>query len=190
MDHESSPDESCTPQHFTAGCPTHEGLPGQPCTYAQAQHQAILDEERELAVKCWRLGRALQLLRRSFNHGQWEQLLTQLDIEKTKASRARAIARTFEKEDALAGLTVKQAYDKRPRKLRKPAPEPSEPKQETGRLGQFLDHVTRTADLFVDEAGFAEEAEAMSLLPAIEAAMQKLEQIRVLLRQQAHIRPT
>jgi hypothetical protein len=44
--------------------------------------------------------------------------------------------------------------------------------------------------LFVDEAGFAEEAEAMALLPAIEAAMQKLEQIRVLLRQQAHIRST
>jgi hypothetical protein len=190
MDHESPPDESCTPQHFTTRCPTNEWLPEQLCTYAQAQHQAILDDERHLAVKYWRLGRALDLLRRSFNHGQWAQLLTQLDIEKTKASRARAIARTFEKEDELAGLTVKQAYDKRPRKLRKPAPEQSKPKQETGKLGRFLDHVTKTADLFVDEAGFAEEAEAMALLPAIEAAMQKLEQIRVLLRQQAHIRST
>jgi hypothetical protein len=189
MDHEACPDKSCTPQHFTSGCPTNEWTPEQLSTYAQAQHEAILDGERHLTVAYWRLGMALNLLRRNYNYGQWARLLTALSIEKTKASRARTIARSFGRENDLAGLTVKQALDRRAKGERKPAAGQSGLKKSC-KLGQFLDHVTRTAELLIDEAGFAASCEAAVMLPVVDAALDKLVRIRGLLRQQAQASPT
>lgn len=181
MDITNPRDKCCTPQHFPTGHPTIEWTPEELSAYAQAQHHGIMDDELKLSVKYWRLGLALNLLRKNFDRGQWERLLGEMNIEKTKASRARAIARTFEREEDVAGLTVKQAYEKRVRKQRKPAS--YEDKRAVGpdRLGRFLDHVVKTAELFIDDAGFAEEAQATILLPAVDEAISKLEHIRGLL---------
>jgi hypothetical protein len=171
----------CTPQHFPTGYPTTEWTPEELSAYAQAQHHAILDDERKLAAKYWRLGMALNLLRNNFDHGQWQRLLSEWNIEKTKASRARAIARTFQKEEELAGLTVRQAYDKRVRKQRKSRSKEDRRAVGSDRLGRFLDHVAKTAEYFIDDAGFAEEAQATILLPAVDEAISKLVHIRDLL---------
>lgn len=174
-------DKCCTPQHLPTGHPTAEWLPEELGAYAQAQHQAILDDERQLAVKYWRLGLALNLLRKNFDHGQWERLLHALNIEKSKASRARAIGRTFGKEEDLEGLTVTQAYDKRIRKQRESRSNGIQHTVASAPLGRFLEHVAQTAERFIDDAGFAEKAEATVLLPSVNAAIGKLECIRDLL---------
>ncbi len=103
MGNADSPDKCCTPQHFPTGYPTAEWLPEELGTYAQAEHHAILDDARKLAARYWRLGLALNLLRANFDHGHWERLLRDLNIEKSKASRARAIGRTFQREEDLEG---------------------------------------------------------------------------------------
>ncbi len=185
MDDKNLNDKSCTTQHFPTGYPTSEWTPQELGVYAQAQHHAILDDERKLAVKYWRLGLALNLLRKTFDHGQWSRLLDAINVEKTKASRARAIARTFTKEEDVAGMTVKEAYDRRARKQRKQHSTEDKCEVSPDRLGRFLDHVAKTAELFIDAAGFTEEAQAMVLLPAAGEAIAKLEQIRKHLRRQA-----
>ena len=43
-------------QHLRTGCPNNEWSPEELHAYAQSQYQAILDDERKLAVKYWRLG--------------------------------------------------------------------------------------------------------------------------------------
>jgi hypothetical protein len=178
--------KSCTTQHYSlADYPTSEWLPEQLTAYAQAQNQSILDDEQKLAVRYWRLGLALNLLRKNFHHGQWEQFLGWSRIEKTKASRAMAIARTFRQEQDLAGLTVKDADGRRARRDSQPIPTSADRPKKVSKIGRFLDHVAKTAELVTDEAGFAEAGEAVTLLPMVDQAIEKLEQIRDLLREQA-----
>ena len=88
MKNRTSATKSCTTQHFPTGAPSNEWTPEQLHVYAQSQHQTILDDKKTLAVKYWRLGLALNLLRNNFDHGQWERMLNTLNIGKTKASRA------------------------------------------------------------------------------------------------------
>ena len=180
-------EECCTPQHFSMGYPNVEWTLEELTAYAQAQHHAIADDERKLAVKYWRLGLALNLLRGNFNHGQWERLLQDMQIEKTKASRARAIARTFDKEEEVAHLTLKEAYERRVRRTRKSSSQNATAKGAgpDDRLGRFLDHVTKMAEIMIDDAGFAEQAQAVVLLEAVNAAMAKLQRIHELLSEQA-----
>ncbi len=177
--------KSCTTQHFPTGTPSQEWTPEQLHVYAQSQHQAILDDERTLALKYWRLGLALSLLRKNFNYGQWEQLLGTLGIEKTKASRARAIARTFTDEAEVAGLTVQEAYERR--SLNQPQQSTDSPghSAEAEKFHRFLDRVAKTADGFIDFAGFAEPHEATELLSALDRSLTKLEQLRGFLRRQS-----
>lgn len=172
-------------QHLSGSYPSSEWTPEQLTAYARAQQQAIKDDECNLAVRYRRLGLALELLRKNFNYSQWEALLDQLNIEKTKAARARAIARTFAKEEDLAGLTVTEAYDRRQRKEKKSLSTAAAEGQASSRLEQFLEHVTKTAELVIDEAGFAPASIARALLPVVDATIAKMEQIRDLLRQRS-----
>jgi hypothetical protein len=48
----------------------------------------------------------------------------------------------------------------------------------------FLDHVTRLADPFIDNAGFAKADEVAALLPAIEQVINTFVRIRKLLLEQ------
>lgn len=176
----------CTEQHLGRGQPSSEWLPEELMAYVRAQQQSIEDDEHRVAVKYWRMGRALNLLRRTFNHGQWEQFLRDVNLDKSKASRSRAIARTFTDEHELAGLTVKEAYAKRSR--RSPAPTASAPspaQREQRRLAKFFQDVAREADSMLDEAGFIEHAVAGKLLSAAEAALGQMQKLYDLLRQQA-----
>ncbi|MBW3597265.1 MAG: hypothetical protein KY475_08325 [Planctomycetes bacterium] len=178
--------ECCTVQHLAAGRPSNEWTPEQLAAYAQVQHGAIIEGEQHLAVRYWRLGVAIELLRRNFTHGQWELVLARLQIEKTRASRARAIARTFSEEEQLAGLTLKEAYERRVRQRASTAAARST-KERSGvlRLERFLAQVAATAESLIDDAGFAEAKEAAALLSVVDAALAKLEQVRELLRKQA-----
>jgi hypothetical protein len=177
--------EGCSVQHIPTGQPSTEWTTEELSAYARAKHEAIRDSERLLAVNYWRLGQALNLLRRNFNSGQWERMLGDLKIHKSKASRARSIAKTFDKEEMLAGLTVNEAYAKRARSPqaskggRKKSPE----KDKQGKLMSFLQHVSETGELLIDEAGFAEEAEVATILAAADEAVAKLDKIRCLLRE-------
>ena len=184
MDNDPPDDKRCTEQHFQYGGPTAEWLPEQLIAYVHALKAAIDDDERGLAIKYWRMGIALNLLRRSFNRGHWERFLIGAKLDKTKASRARAIARTFEKESDLAGLTVRDAYGKRARKPHPQAPATAT-RSKQPRLARFFQTVAREADALADEAGFAEQAAAAELLSAAEAALVNVQRLRDLLLLQA-----
>lgn len=185
MEDQAPDDKRCTEQHFIQIEPTAEWLPEQLIAYVHAVQAAIEDDERGLATKYWRLGIALNLLRRSFNRGQWERFLIAAKLDKTKASRSRAIARTFEKESELAGLTVREAYAKRARKPRSPARDTATSRdQKQPRLARFFQSVAREADALVDEAGFADKAAAAELLNAAETALINVQRLRDLLVEQ------
>jgi hypothetical protein len=181
-----SDQESCTPQPLPEGPPTAEWTPEQLTTYARAQDEIIVQGERMLAANYWRLGAALNLLRPIYKHFRWEPFLAVLRLDKTRASRARAIARTFSNEADVAQLTVREAYDRRTRKLKRETKTAKAGcKHDAKRLSKFLDFVGKTAELFIDEAGFAEQAIATALLPEVEMAIGKLQQIRDLLHEQS-----
>jgi hypothetical protein len=178
-------DKSCTPQLFPFGQPNPEWLPEQLIAFVLAQYRVILNSERVLSAEYWRFGTALEVLRTTFDHGQWEQFLKNSQIDKSKASRARAIARTFAKEEDLANLTVQQAYERRDRKQRRPAAASQTPQQtEPGRFEKFLVHVSKVAEPFINDAGFAEPNEAAVLLPTLDQVLAKFTRIRALLREQ------
>ena len=96
-------EKSCgSPQLLPGNEPNNEWLPEQLGTYAQTQYQQIVDGETHLTRPYWRLGHALEIAKKSFGHGQWEQYLKSLGIDPTRASKARAIYRTFANEDDVA----------------------------------------------------------------------------------------
>lgn len=177
-------ERSCTAQLFPAGPPSGQWFPEQVLTYILVQHQVIVDSEHKLAVDYWRLGMALEVLRKTFNHGQWERFLKTSHLDKWRVFRARAIARTFHQESDLAGLTVQQAYDRRSRK-RRTSTTVLRSSPASARFARFLDHVGRLAERFIDDAGFAEPAHAAALLPAVTRVLAKFARIRRLLAEQA-----
>ncbi len=168
----TNPNKSCTLQHLTTG-PNGEWNAEELAAYVYAVNLGIREDDEKLALRYWRLGVALSLLQNLVNHGQWEQLLANLQIEKTRAFRARKIARKFKKESHLAGLTLSKALENR--SVKGPG---GSSKEESNDLGDFLDHVSKTAEFFIDDAGFVEESGATGLLPAADVAIAKLEQIR------------
>ena len=119
------------PQLFAGGEPSNEWGLEELSTYAQMQYRQILDGEKLLAPAYWRLGHALILAKEAFRHGKWSQHLKDLGIDKTRASRARAIYRTFDKDEDVSGLTVEQAYAKR---RRRQSTKPEESADGGGRL--------------------------------------------------------
>jgi len=172
-------------QHFPTGTPTAEWTIEELTIYAQAQRDAIYEDERRGAVAYWRLGQALNMLRKNFHHGHWEKLLNDLQLEKSKASRARAIAKTFAEEREVVRLTVKEAYEKRTRPQRRAPKTSGEPNRALKRLRQFLAHVAKKADFYLDEAAFADVTSASETLPAVAAAIEKLRTLHTYLSKQA-----
>ena len=170
--------KGCGPQLCPSGSPRAEWAPDQLRDYSQSQYQAILEDERTLAVTYWRLGAALNLLRESSRHGQWQQFLGTLGIDKTRASKARVIARTFADEDQLAGLTVQEAYRRRRRN------EPSDLSSDRDvafRLRRLLVRVAQTANRFMDLVDIAEPDVASEVQAALDSGIADLERLRALL---------
>jgi hypothetical protein len=172
-------------QHFRTGTPTAEWTIEELTIYAQAQCDQIQSEEHTMAVAHWRLGQALNMLRKNFHHGHWEKLLKDLRLEKSKASRARALAKTFATEQEVAGLTVKEAYDRRARPQRRAPKMSGRPNCALKGLRQFLTHVAKKADSYLDEAAFADGTSASETLPAVAAAIEKLRMLQTHLGKQA-----
>lgn len=90
--------------------------------YAAEQHRGMARDEQSLTVRYWRLGMALELARNKTSHGQWRHFLDAHHIDKTRASKARAIYASFSRAEELAGLTVEEAYA-----LRDPRPDHDAP---------------------------------------------------------------
>ena len=182
-------EKSCGPQLLRDGEPSNEWGLEELSTYAQMQYRQILDGERLLAPAFWRLGHSLVLAKEAFRHGQWTQHLKDLGIDKTRASKARAIYRSFDKEEDVAGLTVDEAYAERNRK-KTANPEDdangtAEPKKDVQRLRRSISSIAKRADKAVHDAAFAAPDEAMILIPAIRKAIGQLQELLGFLEQQA-----
>ena len=104
--------KSCVPQLFDNAEPGQDWSLDELSNYARIQHCEILDGEKSQVQIYWRLGAALVLAKKAFKHGKWSQHLKELGIERTRASRARAIYQTFPEVEDTAGLTVAEAYDR------------------------------------------------------------------------------
>jgi len=142
------------------------------------QHRQIIDGEKLLTPSYWRLGHALVLAKKTLNHGQWARYLKKLGIDKTRASKARAIYRTFESEVDVAGLTVEEAYAKRQRnhsaELDEGADEAAEPKADVQRLRKSVHKIAEQTVAAIQDAAFAEREEANILIPAIRKTISQL----------------
>lgn len=180
---------SCGPQLLPAGEPNSEWGLEQLGVYAQLQHRQIVDGETHLTRSYWRLGHALVLAKRDFGHGQWERYLKDLAIDKTRASKARAIYRAFANEADAAGLAVEEAYARRRRKPPTQSKNPAVDAVDRRKDGQALRRsIRRIADrtgAAVHDAAFAEAEEAVVLIPAVRKAITELQELLRFLEQQA-----
>ena len=142
------------------------------------------------------LGQVLVVARRQYQHGQWVKFLTMRGIDKTRASRAMAIFRTFSQVADLDTMTVKQACASRKvrakktsrqskNRSRKPIAQ-SEFTAPTS-LGDWLDVLTTKSTRFTEEATFATGDAAGKLLDTVDQAMRQLQGLRELLAQRMAI---
>ncbi len=173
--------KSCEPQHLQQPPDPTWGVEdlGQ---YARAQEQAIVAGEHSLTACYWRLGLALNLARKHFAHRQWGRYLGELGIEKTRASKARAIHGTFAVAEEVAELTVQEAYRRRQLKpriataKRRPSPPPSTD------LVEFLLGVCKQADGCADQVEFIEHEQAKQILTTLDETIAELDKLRQLFR--------
>jgi hypothetical protein len=105
--------KSCGPKHLEEEAPSHDWELERLTEYAQRFHQLIADGERTLAPHYWRLGNALAIARKNFQHGQWQKYLASIEIDRTRSSKALAIFRTFSTVEALESRSVEEAYEAR-----------------------------------------------------------------------------
>ncbi|MHC4400605.1 MAG: hypothetical protein ACYTG0_13095 [Planctomycetota bacterium] len=190
---EAGSEKSCGLQLFADGEPSNEWGLEELSTYAQMQYRQILDGEKLLAPAYWRLGHALVLAKEAFRHGKWTQHLKDLGIDKTRASRARAIYRTFDKDEDVSGLTVEEAYAKRqrkePAKPDKSADGVARPKKDAQRLRKSVSSIGKRTGDVINDAAFAAPEEALILIPAVRKAIRQLQELLEYLEQQAGAAP-
>ena len=168
--------------------PNNEWLPEQLGIYAQAQYQQIVDNETYLSLPYWRLGHALEIAKKLFGHGQWEQYLKSLGIDPTRASKARVIYRAFACENDVAHLTVEAAYARRRKRQRSapPAtPEAANSKKSANVLRKSISKIADRTGTVVHDAAFASADEAIVLIPVVRKAIRELQALLEFLEQQA-----
>jgi hypothetical protein len=177
--------KSCEPQPLPEGSPTSKWSLEQLATYAQQKHDAIAEAEKPLAVQYWQLGLALCITREKAKHGKWGQYLKSLGIDKTRASKARAIYKACRTEKEVSGLSVAEAYARRKRKkTQRPQTGPAV-MSDKAELREFLKAIRNDAERYYDVAAFLDPPEAPEFLKDVEDTIKKLEKIRDRLRQQA-----
>jgi hypothetical protein len=181
--------KGCGSQLLPEGEPTNEWGVEQLGVYAQVQYRQIVEEEKHLSCSYWRLGHALSLAKKAFAHGQWERYLEELGIDKTRASKARAIFRTFADEKDVRELSVEAAYAQRRRPRTEEAKEcgtaATAPKKEVEAVRRSVSKLAeRTGDV-IHAAAFAAPKEALVLIPAVRKAIRQLEELLGYLEQQA-----
>ena len=189
MNSDTFEQESCGPQLMPKGDPTIEWGVQELGVYAQVQHRQIVGGETSLSAAYWRLGLALNLARKQFGRKQWQPYLDDLGIDKTRASKARAIQRTFDEVGQVADLSVEDAYAHRERKphgkTKKSAASGRKMPRQTKAIRTFAAAVCKKAQSLVDEAAFAESEDAVVLVPAVRNAIEQLQGLLKLLETQA-----
>ena len=137
------------------------------------------------------MGAALSYARRHFAHGQWQKYLEQLGIEKTRASKARAIFRTFSREEKLNGISVDEAYRHRKRKQSTNSHEKKSRSKNSPLPGMedFLRDVCEKFVAFQDESKGLSPESARNLLPAVNAVVGELLQLGKLLQDRCKSSP-
>jgi hypothetical protein len=181
------PKKSCDPQPFSGDQPSHAWELEKLSRYAQKQHQIIIAGEKQITPAYWRLGQALQIARKQFCRGQWGLYLADLCIDKSRASKARAIFATFSTEQKVANLPVDEAYGRRkrcetqrPRKRLRTGGGPAT-------LHSFLDQIPENANQLVQEAGKVDPDQYQQLLGEVARAIEQLELLRAYLQQQVSL---
>jgi len=181
--------KSTGPELLPPGAPTSSWSVDQLGKYVEAQHLAIDTGEKALAPLYWKLGLALKLAKRHFNHGQWSKCLENWGISKARAARATAIYRTFGEEHLVIGLAVEEAYGRRQRKTHsrreKAQDGPSEKAVDIEPLQAFLQDaagVAARAESLIDDAAFCSKERAQILIPTLCEVIQRLETLRAYLQ--------
>lgn len=180
--------KSCDPQRFADEPQANWGVEDLG-RYARARHDEIAAGEQSLAAAYWRLGAALNLARRQFGRGQWGKFLAEFGIEKTRASKARAIHQAFGSKRAVERLSVQEAYSRRERRSRKTTrAKRGERNTHQPSLTDFLLDICQMADTFLDDAGGVGPHDAAAVLPIVEAAVEELTKLQHRLRSEARPR--
>ncbi|MCH8047136.1 MAG: hypothetical protein IID44_25825 [Planctomycetes bacterium] len=182
--------KSCDPQ-LLQGEPLKTWTVDELGQYAEAQQLEIENCEKALAPVYWQLGKALNLARENFGRGQWSRFLEQWAIDKTRASKARAIQRTFKTPQKVENMSVQEAYGRRKRQPRRKRPRPSATTSPKRRehvmgLGDWLFDVCQQANVYFDEAAHSTPEQATSLRGVADAAVGQLQRLRDQLEHQAH----
>jgi hypothetical protein len=184
-------EKSFDSQLLPTGEPTSEWGLDQLGIYAQVQDRQITDGEKSLTAAYWRLGHALALAKKAFKHGLWCQHLKDLHIDKTRASKAASIYRTFQNEQDVAGLRVDEAYAQRERrpqtKQMQETDSATAARKPAKALRKSIGNIALRAEAVIHDAAFAEAKEAVILIPAVRKAITQLQELLSFLEQQAQV---
>ena len=171
--------KSCGPKLLDNEEPSQDWSLEKLNNYARLQCREILDGKKLLTPMYWRLGAALSLAKKAFKHGEWCQHLEDQGIDKTQASKARAIHQTFAKVVDVAGLTVEEAYARRKRGHAAKTEGDAEPTQDVRRLRKSVRSISTRAESLIHAATSTVPEEAMILIPAVREAIRKLQELLV-----------
>jgi len=174
-------DKGCGPQLSISEIPTDEWKVDRLGEFAATEHRAIVADETTLAPRYWRLGMALNLARKQIRHGKWLSFLESYEIEKTRASKARAIHRTFESEQDVDGLTVEEAYARRERRG---GGRTSTSEDGVQKLAAYLHTLSDCVDGVACDAQWSPPEAVVELLSDLDQAIIKLERLRQELQSQ------
>ena len=167
--------KSCGTQHLEEKLPTDTWAVDRLGDFAASQHLSITRDEETLAPKYWRLGLSLNLARKQIPHGEWLRFLKSFSIDRTRASKARAIHRTFTNEDDLDGLTVEEAYSQRER--RGTAGESGD-KSSFEKMNSYLEQLGDCAQEVAGEISWIDSAALCDLGRNIDTAIEVLAMLR------------
>jgi hypothetical protein len=175
-------DKGCGPQLFNNDIPPDKWDIDRLGEFAATEYRAIVADETTLAPRYWRLGMALNLARKQIRHGKWMNFLKLYAIDKTRASKARAIHRTFESEQDLDGLTVEEAYARRERRG---GDRTSDSEDAVRKLTAYLQTLSDCVGNVADEAQWNPPETVAELLSDLDQAISDLERLRQVL--QSHV---
>lgn len=165
--------EGCGPQPFEEQL--SHGTPLTRLTELAGEvHSALVAFEKSATPHYWRLGQILMLARKQVPRGEWADFLATVGIEKTRASKARAIFRTFYTAEETAGLSVGEAYERRERrpsarKFLSHTPEEAAcgRRAPVATLPHWVDHLAEDAERLRDEVKFLSPEQSEKLGVAI-----------------------
>ena len=156
---------------------------------AEVLHREIECREEALAPAYWQLGETLNLARKNFAHGQWSRFLAQRGIDKGRASKARAIHRTFKDPREVERMSVHAAYERRKRQSRRGrrgASDKTQSKrhQQATSIGDWLMDACQHIDFFCEEAAHLTATQARPLRDSIDVMVDQLQRLRTQLDRQ------